>query len=369
MRNILNITAPGRVNLLGEHVDYSGGPVLPAAIDRYLAVEASPRNDGLVLLRALDLDESASFSLDNLNKKSDLGGKPLPAWALYAAGVAWALRQAGLPVTGLDATIQSQIPVGAGLSSSAALEAAFAVAWQAAGGWEIERMKLAQICLRAEREYVGLSCGILDQFAVLHGKAGHALFLETSSLSWLALPFPDETVIAICDSGQRRSLTNSAYNQRYQECQEALRLLRQARPELVNLADLVPEELAQLEGMLPGVLLDRARHVVEESHRARLGARLLRAGDLASFGDLMLASHASLRLLYEVSTPELDRLVGLAMAQPGCYGSRLTGAGFGGVTVSLVAASAGEDFRQAMEEAGYPTILCRPADAARVILM
>lgn len=358
------VRSPGRVNLLGEHVDYNGGPVLPAAIDRYLWVEARSSDDGKVHLQARDLNASVTFSLEGLECRQDDTGEPLPDWALYPAGVAWALQQAGLHVAGINAAFHSEIPIGAGLSSSAALEAAYAVLWQAAGGWQIDRMALAQICLRAEREYVGLSCGILDQFAVLHGKAGQAMLLETANLAWCYVPVPDTVVIVISDSGQRRSLTDSSYNQRADECAEALSWLREAMPSLASLAALTAEQLSDAESMLTPQLFRRVRHVVEETERTRTGAALMEAGDLPAFGQLMLASHDSLRSLYEVSTPLLDELVALAMAQPGCYGSRLTGAGFGGCTVSLVERGLAGKFCQALSAAGFSTTACQPAAGA-----
>src|SRR3990172_6760939 len=206
--------APGRVNLLGEHVDYNAGPVLPAAIDRDVRIAVAANPDGTARLHALDLDQQVSFRLQSLERKTDLAGKPLPGWALYPAGVAWALQQAGLETTGLDAVYTSDVPIASGLSSSAAVEVAFAVAWQALGGWQVDRMALARLCQRAENEFVGVSSGLMDQFASAHGVEGHALYFDTRSLEWEPIPMPPGTALVVADSGVRRSLTTSAYNER-----------------------------------------------------------------------------------------------------------------------------------------------------------
>lgn len=345
----IHARSPGRVNLLGEHVDYNGGPVVPAAIDRCLSVDAHLDGSRLVRLIARDLEAETCFSLDALDNKLDCDGRPLPGWALYPAGVAWSLQRQGLTLSGMQAEFSSDIPIGAGLSSSAALEAAFAVVWQAAGGWQVTRMQLAQLCLQGEREYVGLSCGILDQFAVLHGQQGQALYLDTRSLDWHSVPLPPHTAIIIADSRVRRSLTNSAYNQRRDECRQALAILQTHFPSLTSLGELQPDDLYASASLLPETLLMRARHVVEECERTRSAVQVLEAGNPRAFGALMLEGHASLRDLYEVSTPELDLLVDVASSLPGCYGSRLTGAGFGGCTVSLVHSTGVDPFIHEME--------------------
>ena len=341
--------APGRVNLLGEHVDYNAGPVLPAAIDRAVYLAASATTTGIVQLFARDLKKQASIRLDELESKTDLDGRPLPRWALYPAGVAWALQQDGLTVSGLQAVYASDIPIGSGLSSSAAVEMAFAVTWQALGGWQAERMALAQLCQRAENEYVGVACGLMDQFASAHGVEGHALYFDTRSLQWEALPLPDDTVLVIADSGVRRSLASSAYNRRRAECEQAVELLRRYLPHIQTLRDVSPTELAAFSESLPPVVLRRAEHVVKEIHRVHTAVTALRLGDKQAFGALMYAGHASLRDLYEVSTPELDALVDIARELPGCYGARLTGAGFGGCTINLVIKSQAVDFIRGLQ--------------------
>lgn len=336
--------APGRVNLLGEHVDYNAGPVLPAAINRAVCLAASATPPGILQLFARDLKKHISIGLDQLESKTDLDGYPLPRWALYPAGVAWALQEEGLLVSGLQTVYASDIPIGSGLSSSAAVEMAFAVTWQMLGGWQIERMTLAQLCQRAENEYVGVACGLMDQFASAHGVEGHALYFDARSLEWEALPLPGDTVLVIADSGVRRSLANSAYNQRRAECEQAVELLRHFLPHIQTLRDVSTTEFAAFSENLPPVVRRRAEHVVKEIHRVHTAVTALRLGDQHTFGALMYAGHASMRDLYEASTPELDALVDIARELPGCYGARLTGAGFGGCTINLVTESGSVDF-------------------------
>lgn len=230
--------APGRVNLLGEHVDYNQGAVLPAAIDRYMYFAGAPLEEPVVLLQALDLGEGAAFSLEDLESKVDLSGNPLPGWARYPAGVAWALQEAGFMVCGLQGVYSSDVPIGAGLSSSAAVEVAFAAAWESLSGWQIDCLELAQHCQRAENIYVEVNCGLMDQFTSACAVEGHALYFDTRDLTWERLPLPEGTAIVIADSGVRRELASSKYNQRRAECQRAVGLLREYKPELSSLRDI-----------------------------------------------------------------------------------------------------------------------------------
>jgi galactokinase len=338
------VTAPGRVNLLGEHVDYNDGMVLPVAIDRVVTIAANPRDDRLVHLTAQDLGQSVTFHLDQLDKKADTRGKPLPSWAAYPAGVAWVLQQHGFRVDGMDATYTSNVPIGSGLSSSAAVEVAFATLWRAAGEWQTDQMQLALLCQEAENKYVGVNCGLMDQFASAHGVEDHALYLDTRSLEWRAVPMPKGVAVIIADSKMRRSLANSAYNERRAACEEAVRILQQDLPGIHALRDVTPEQFEQFSGALPPNVRKRAQFVVEECARVEKAVRLLEAGDAAGFGQLMYAGHAGLRDLYEVSIPELDLLVDTASKLPGCLGARLTGAGFGGCTVNLVEEAHAQEF-------------------------
>ncbi len=344
------LRAPGRVNLLGEHVDYNDGPVLPAAIDRavYLAAEVNP--SGNLHLYAIDIGEEVSFSIENLEGKQDLAGNPLPGWALYPAGVAWALQQADFEITGIQAAYSSDLPIGAGLSSSAAVEMAFATAWQAFGSWTADQMTLARLCQRAENEFVGVSSGLMDQFASAFGVKDHALYFDTRSLDWEAVPLPGGTVLVVADSGVRRSLTSSAYNERRASCEKAVELIRQELPHIESLRDVSPEEFERLRHKLPQPVAMRAEHVVREIERVFSAVAALRAGDQETFSALMYAGHASLRDLYQVSTPELDALVDIASQVPGCIGARLTGAGFGGCTVNLVEENQSRTFIANLQE-------------------
>lgn len=344
--------APGRVNLLGEHVDYNDGFVLPVAIDRAVQVAAAPTGEGFITLAALDLNASVSFSLDNLAEKIDSHGQPLPAWARYPAGVAHVLQQEGLTVKGMRAVFTSDVPIGAGLSSSAAVEVAFAVTWRALGGWKRDALQIARLCQQAENQYVGVNCGLMDQFASACGKEGHALYFDTRSLEWQALPLPPGTAVVIADSGVRRSLATSAYNERRASCEQAVTLLRQHLPNIHSLRDVSSVEFAAYSEFLPPIVRKRAEHVVKEIGRVQDAVVALRRGDAQLFGGLMFSGHASLRDLYEVSCPELDTLVSLARQQPGCYGARLTGAGFGGCTVNLVNEANAQAFIQNLKD-GY----------------
>jgi galactokinase len=350
MQNELTVLAPGRVNLLGEHIDYNDGMVLPVAIDRSVRLSFKPLAEPQVFLHAEDFDAHVIFDFDSINEKNDIFGKKLPAWAIYPAGVAWALHQNGLGLPGMAGNYSSNIPIGAGLSSSAAVEVAFAFAWQTLGNWSMDRMTLARICQQAEIHYVGVNSGLMDQFASSHGVAGHALVFDTRNQEWYPVPLPDSISIVIADSGVRRSLTNSAYNERHAACQQALAILRQVFPGILALRDVTPGQLYDHKDLLPGNLYKRAQHVVEECARVEKAVLLLNKADIAGFGELMYAGHRSLRDLYEVSCPELDRLVEIAGSLPGCLGARLTGAGFGGCTVNLVEETAASSFTERLKE-------------------
>ena len=366
--------APGRVNLLGEHVDYNDGWVLPAAIDRaaYVAVGECP--SPLVSLTAADLDDGTTFRVTDLDSKIDVIGKPLKSWARYPAGVAWALKERGLAVNGMDAVLTSDVPRGAGLSSSAAVEVAFAVAWQRLGGWSLPPMDVARTCQRAENQYVGVNSGLMDQFASACGRAGHALLLDCRTLAWEPVSLPDGIAIVVADTLVRRELGKSEYNVRRAQCEEAVRILAPVLPGVTALRDVSVEDFNRHAHLLPEVVAKRARHVVEECARTRAAVEILRAGHAEEFGALMNDCHASLRDLYEVSCPELDAMVEAAQKIEGCYGARLTGAGFGGCTVNLVAAAAAADFKHALAAAYEKATgekaeiyVCRSTDGARII--
>jgi galactokinase len=370
----IRVTAPGRVNLLGEHVDYNEGIVLPVAIDRYVRLAGVPRRDNWVSLTAKDLGQSVTFDLSNLQAKVDIHGDALPGWARYPAGVAWSLQEHGYSLKGFDGDFNSDIPIGAGLSSSAAVELAFAVMWRELGGWNASPLNLAQICQRAEVQYVGVNCGLMDQFASAHGVEGHALYFDTRSLEWHPVRLPSDTAIIIADSKIPHHLTSSAYNDRRSACEQAVSLLKARLPGMRALRDVTPAQLDEWGHLLPEEVQKRARHVVEECARVESARWMLEKGDVAGFGKLMFECHASLRDYYEVSTPELDALVEIARRLPGCWGARLTGAGFGGCTVNLVQADLANPFIQGVKR-GYQqetgkkakVYLCRASRGAGVI--
>jgi galactokinase len=336
--------APGRVNLLGEHIDYNEGIVIPVAINRYVLLECQPIDEPVIHLTAADYSRSVIIPLLSLDDKVDIDGNPLPSFALYPAGVAWSLQNDGLEVQGLKVVLTSNVPIGAGLSSSAAIEVGFAVSWQHLANYPVSKMHLAQLCQTAESQYVGVNSGLMDQFASMFGIADHILVFDTRDLSWRPLPLPEGTSIIIADSSVRRSLAGSAYNERRRDCQEALTILQQHIPGIKSLRDISPEQFQQYASFLDRNPHYRAWHVIDECARVTQAITILEKGDSASFGQLMFDCHASLRDHYEVSCPELDVLVEIAAEQPGCYGARLTGAGFGGCTVNLVKTDSVEAF-------------------------
>lgn len=344
------IIAPGRVNLLGEHVDYNDGPVLPVAIDLIMTLTFSPLDADLIELHALDLDETIALSFSNLEEKVDINGLPLPHFALYPASVAWACQQAGLALRGMRAAYTSNIPIGSGLSSSAAVEVAFMQAFMTLENWDIDLMTLVKLAQKGENNYVGVRSGIMDQFACMFGMENQALYLDTRSLDWEPVPLPKDVAIIVADSQVPRKLSGSGYNDRQEACQQALAILKREIPGITSLRDVSPAQFDQYAEKLPEIIRKRARHVIEEIARVIESVVLLKENDIAGFGAMMVAGHNSLRDLYEVSTPELDTLVEIALKQPGCYGARLTGAGFGGCTVNLVRDDQAPAFIQAVGE-------------------
>jgi galactokinase len=316
--------APGRVNLIGEHTDYNEGFVLPAAIDRTVAVAAASREDGRVRIHSLDFGQCDDFSLSNARRH------PLGGWRNYPRGVIWALLDSQQALRGADLSVSGDVPQGAGLSSSAALELAVAGALCAVAGLEVPPRQLALLCQRAEHMYAGVQCGIMDQLAAALGREGCALFIDCRSLETEAIPLPGGLAIVVIDSKVPRGLAETPYNRRREECAEAASAL--------GLDSLRDAQEAQLDA-LPEDLRKRARHVVTENARVLAAKDALRTGDSAALGRLLAESHASLRNDFAVSTPEIDLLVELAGTAPGAVGARLTGAGFGGCTVNLVAAA------------------------------
>jgi len=326
------VQAPGRVNLIGEHTDYNDGFVLPIAIDLGTAIALVPTDDRRVTLTLADSGDTEAFDLDAIGPRTG-------RWIDYVAGTAWAMAGAGLPVRGFRGVLASDLPQGAGLSSSAALELASAFAMSGGAEPPADRMTLARLAQRAENTYVGVACGLMDQFASAHGESGAALLLDCRSLDHRPVPMPlREVATVVIHSGSERRLGQSAYNERRAQCDAAVAAIATREPGVQSLRDVTPAKLdaAVAAGALDPLLERRARHVVGENERVLDTVTALESGDLEAAGRLLAASHASLRDLYEVSSPELDALVEIATATAGVLGSRLTGAGFGGCTVTLV---------------------------------
>ncbi len=353
--------APGRVNLLGEHVDYNGGAVLPMAINRLVRVEAKLEKGSTFHIEAIDLGKSVDFSLDSMESKKDMNGKKLPGWALYPAGVAWVLKNEGYRVKGIHAAFNSSVPVGAGLSSSAAVEVAFAALWQAVGDWKADPLELAILCQRAENQYVGVNCGLMDQFASACGVEGSAVWFDTRSHESRAVKLPEDTVVVVADTGIRRGLVNSAYNDRRTSCEEALRHFQGAIPGIKTLREVSIDEFNRFSVGLAEIACKRSRYIVHECARMDQSLDVLSRNDATAFGKLMNETHAGLRDDYEVSCAELDAMAETAWKLPGCYGSRLTGAGFGGCTVSLVERGKVDEFVAGLK-AGYQERIGRNAE-------
>lgn len=357
----IKIVSPGRVNILGEHVDKNGGKVLPAAINRSIKLSAESRSDNVLQINALDLHQSVEICLDNLEKKIDTNQKPLPTWAYYPAGVAWSLKNGGFKVAGACCEFSSDIPIGAGLSSSAAVEVGFAVMWQELGGWPMDRLTLAQFCQKAEVEYAGVNCGLMDQFACANGVEGHAVLFDTRSFEFRPVRLPKNTAIVIADSSIRHSLVTSAYNERVNDCLYAVAVLQKKNPAVRSLRDVSMAEFEAFKSQMPEQVYRHASHVVGEIERVDRAIRFLETGDSKSFGAILFDTHCSLRDLYEVSCPELDVLVDVAARHKSCIGARLTGAGFGGCTVNLVEESGAEEFVQFLAEEYFKKTLLKAA--------
>jgi galactokinase len=331
--------APGRVNLIGEHTDYNEGFVLPAAIDRSILALARPRKDKQVRIYSRDFQNLFEFSLDKIKPVKD-------SWGNYPMGVAEILQGEKLKLKGFEAVSESNVPVGAGLSSSAAIELVNAFIFATFSKLKLDRVKMALLCQKAENEFVGVKCGIMDQFIIALGEKDRALFLDCRDLSYRLIPVQSEKVkLVITNTKVKRSLAGSEYNQRREECGEGVNLLKKKLPKIKSLRDVTPEDLAEHQELLPETVRKRCFHVVMENDRVTRAVQALEKGSLREFGRLMIESHNSLRDLYQVSCPELDLLVKNALSLKGVLGSRMTGAGFGGCTVSLVDEKAVDEFR------------------------
>jgi galactokinase len=361
--------APGRVNLIGEHTDYNDGFVLPAAIGFSCWVACGPRNDRKLIVYSENLKETTGDDLDALTPR---GARK---WSDYVLGVAWALEQAGHRLGGANLYVAGDVPLGAGLSSSAAIEVAVGLALLDRSHHRVELTKLARLCQRAENEYVGARSGIMDQFVSCHGRAGHALLLDCRSLAYEALPLPAGLQLVICNTMVKHEISGSEYNVRRAECEEGVKRLAKVLPGIRALRDVTVTQLVQHRGRLTETVYRRCRHVISENDRVLKAAQILRAGNSTELGPLLAESHRSLREDYQVSCSELDAMVEIASRQPGVTGARMTGGGFGGCTINLVATAGAARFQSHVaaeyeKETGMrPEIyVCEASQSAEVVV-
>jgi galactokinase len=331
--------APGRVNLIGEHTDYNDGFVMPAAIDFFTFVKVSPLEERKLRIFSENFGDVVEVDLDD----QSLAARG--HWSDYSIGVAVMLERAGHRLRGARLQIRGEVPIGSGLSSSAAVEVATACALTANSGLNIDKPELALLCQKAENEFVGARVGIMDQFVSLFGQAQKALLLDCRSLEFRLFSLPDNVRLLICNTMVKHELSSSAYNERRAQCEAGVKHLARFIPGIVALRDVTIEQLEQFGWVLPDVVYRRCRHVITENARVLSAANALERSDLNTFGTLMAESHRSLRDDYEVSCKELDLMIELARAVEGVYGARMTGGGFGGCTINLVAVKHVEEFR------------------------
>jgi galactokinase len=324
------VSAPGRVNLIGEHTDYNDGFVLPAAINRATAIAAGPRPDKNLMIHAENIGATILLDLD------DLTPRKVGAWSNYPGGVAYFLQQQGLSLRGANLVIKGDIPRGSGLSSSAALEVTSAYTYLTLNCHTLSEIDVIKLCQKAENDFVGVKCGIMDQFISCLGKKDHALKIDCRSLAYEQVPFPSGLRLIVCDTMVRRALASSEYNKRREECTAGVIAFARHFPEVRKLRDVTPKQLSLYESELDPVILRRSRHVITENDRVVRSVKALREGNLELFGELMYASHESLRNDYQVSCPELDAVVEICSTVDGVLGARMTGAGFGGCAICLV---------------------------------
>ncbi|MCZ2115957.1 MAG: galactokinase [Anaerolineae bacterium] len=356
------VRAPGRVNLIGEHTDYNDGFVLPMAIDRAVWIALRPRDDRRVRLYSADFDETAEFSLDELRNEGN-------SWVEYIKGVAFVLQSEGYPVSGWEGVIAGDVPIGAGLSSSAAVEMASARAFAALDGWPWDARAMAKAGRRVENEWIGVNSGIMDQMISAAGRAGHALLIDCRSLETEAVPLPPGVAVVILDTMTRRGLVDSEYNDRRMQCERAAAVMG-----VPALRDADMELLYRKSGDLDPVTARRAKHVISEDQRTLDAAAVMRQGDAVAMGRLMNESHISMRDDFEISRREMDTMVELAQADPNCYGARMTGGGFGGAAVALVRVEGAEPFAAAVSSAyrqatglDPQVYICAATDGAAVV--
>lgn len=340
-----SVRAPGRVNLIGEHTDYNDGYVLPMAIDRNITMAVRPREDKLVRLFSMNFEQASTFEIGEEIPRSEEA-----PWSNYVRGVAKMLLNSGYEIKGIDAVIYGDIPIGSGLSSSAAMEVCAATAFEVSSNLSIDDLELIKLSQKAENEFVGVRCGIMDQFVSRLGRKGHAILIDCRSLSHRYIRMPDGYEVIVFYTGVKRELSSSEYNIRREQCEEGVRLISRYVPGIKALRDVDFERFLEIRDELPPVVAMRCEHVIKENERTLKAADALERRDLPLFGKLMIESHESLRDLYEVSSPELDLAVDLAMEVEGVLGSRMTGAGFGGCTVTLIESESVEEFMRKVPE-------------------
>ncbi len=344
--------APGRVNLIGEHTDYNEGFVMPAAINFSTYVAIAKRDDRVIKIHSDTFKEDGSLDLERPP------GRGQKHWSDYPFGVAVKLQEAGYYLAGANALVHGEVPLGSGLSSSAALEVSTGLGLLDISQARFDRMQLAKTCQQAENEFVGARTGLMDQFIACFGKADHAVLLDCRSLESKALPIPEEVKLVVCNTMVKHELASSEYNKRREQCEEGVRILSQHLPQVRSLRDVTLDGVKKFHNDLPEVIYRRCLHVITENDRVKSAAEALRLRDLQTFGQLMYKSHESLRDNYEVSCKELDVMVDLARESKGVYGARMTGGGFGGCTINLVATDAIDQFTRVIKS-GYADAIKR----------
>ncbi|MFZ1040107.1 MAG: galactokinase [Anaerolineales bacterium] len=334
----LIVRAPGRVNLIGEHTDYNDGFVLPMAIDRGMCIAVRPRTDCVVRIRSLDFETETVFSLDDLKKEQ--------GWAEYLKGIAYILQAEGCELSGWEGVMMGDVPRGSGLSSSAAVEMATARVFASISNLKWDAAYMARIGQRAENEWVGVNCGIMDQMASAACKEGHALFLDCRSLKIQHVPLPERVAIVVMDTSTRRGLVDSAYNERRSQCEEAARFFG-----VKALRDVSLDEFEKRKSGLREVVMRRARHIITDDQRVLDAVQAMQANDVVRLGNILNAGHISLRDDFEITNDALNQIVEAAQEQSSCYGARMTGGGFGGCAIALVDAGKVNAFVDSVEKA------------------
>jgi galactokinase len=361
--------APARVNLIGEHTDYTGGLVMPMAIDFHTVAVVSGREDGRAAFFSANYEEEIGFEIASLRRA-------LGHWSDYPAGVLWSLQQEGVSIGGFSMSLAGDVPLGAGLSSSASVEVATAVALLSHAGVTLPLEKVATLCRRAENEYVGAKSGIMDQFVVAGGVAHRAMMLDCRSLGYDMLPLPEQVRVVICNSMVKHAVATGEYGDRRDEVEAGQAVLRRERPKIELLRDATLADLEACRDKMSPASFARCKHIITENARVMAAREALLEGELERFGALMIEAHASMRDDFEASCPEVDALVEIAARQPGCFGARITGGGFGGCTVNVVSVEKAEGFVDAVRReyalatgiADAQCFVCEPSDGALALL-